>query len=210
MNILLLGATGQTGKELLTQALDRGYSVTALVRSPGKLEVENERLDIRVGSVTDPAAVQQALEDQDAVLSTLGARGLRELFGTDLITRSMEAIVPAMERSGASRLIFMSALGVGGSAREAPAVLRVVMGTALRRIAKDKAAGEDQLRRSNLDWTLVYPPSLTNGPRTGDYRVGEDLRVKATGKISRADVADFMLGQVEDVTYSRTQAIISQ
>ena len=209
MNLLVMGATGFTGKELLVQALDQGHSVTALVRSPEKLDIENERLDIRVGSVTDPAAVQQALEDQDGVLSCLGARGLRALLGTDLITKSMQAIVPAMERSSIRRLIFMSALGVGGSAREAPAVLRVVMGTALRRIAKDKAAGEDQLRRSNLDWTLVYPPSLTNGPRTMDYRVGEDLHVKATGKISRADVADFMLRQLNDATYIRTQAIIS-
>jgi putative NADH-flavin reductase len=83
------------------------------------------------------------------------------------------------------------------------------MGTALRRIAKDKAAGEDCLRQSNLDWTLVYPPSFTKGPRTGDYRLGAELRVKATGKISRADVADFMLGQVNDTAYSRTHAIIS-
>ena len=209
MNLLLLGATGQTGKQLLAQALDQGHSVTALVRSPEKLDVENERLDIRVGSVTDSGAVLQALEGQDAVLSALGARGLRELFAADLIIKSMEAIVPAMEGSGVRRLIFMSALGVGDSSREAPAVLRIVMGTALRRIAKDKAAGEEQLRESNLDWTLVYPPSLTNGPRTGDYRVGEDLRVKATGKISRADVADFMLGQVKDATYVRTHAIIS-
>jgi putative NADH-flavin reductase len=173
------------------------------------LDVENDRLDVRVGSVTDAAAVQQALENKDAVLSALGARGIRELFGTDLITRSTEAIVPAMERSGVRRLIFMSAPGVGGSARDAPSMLRVVMGTALRQITKDKAAGEDQLRQSTLDWTLVYPPSLTQGPRTGDYRVGEDLHVKATAKMSRADVADFMLGQIVDATYIRTPAILS-
>ena len=209
MNLLLLGATGLTGKELLAQALDRGHAVTALVRSPKSLDANDERLEIRVGSVTDPTVVQEALEGQDAVLSALGARGLRELFGVDLITKSMQAIVSAMEQSAVRRLIFMSALGVGESAQDAPAILRVVMRTALRQIAKDKAAAEDQLRQSNLDWTLVYPPSLTKGPRTGDYRAGNHLRVKATAKISRADVADFMLGQVEDTTFSRAQAIIS-
>jgi putative NADH-flavin reductase len=209
MNLLLLGATGLTGQELLAQALDQGHSATVLLRSPEKLGVANERLVVRVGSVTDPAAVREALEGQDAVLSILGARGLRELFGADLITKSMQAIISAMEQSGVRRLIFMSALGVGDSAPEAPALLRVVMGTALRRIAKDKAAGEEQLRQSNLDWTLVYPPSLTKGPRTGDYRVGDHLRVKATGKISRADVADFMLRQVEDTTFHRAHAVIS-
>jgi putative NADH-flavin reductase len=208
MNLLLLGATGLTGKELLAQALDQGHAVTALVRSPENVDAKGERLDIRVGSVTDPTAVQEALAGQDAVLSALGARGLRELFGVDLITRSMQAIVSAMERNGVRRLIFMSALGVGESAPDAPAVFRVVMRTALRQIAKDKAAAENELRRSNLDWTLVYPPSLTMGPRTRGYRAGSHLRLKATAKISRADVADFMLRQVEDTTFSRTQAII--
>jgi putative NADH-flavin reductase len=209
MRLLVLGATGRTGQEVLTQALQQGHDVTALVRDADKLEADHKRLDVRVGDVTEDAAIEEALVGQDAVLSTLGARGVGELFGTNLITRTAEALVPSMEAGNVRRLIFLSALGVGESAAYAARVQRIVMGTLLRQISQDKAAGEDLIRRSKLDWTLVYPPSLSNGPLTEDYRAGKDLRVKATAKISRADVADFMLGQLDDASYTGAQAILS-
>ena len=101
------------------------------------------------------------------MLSALGARGLRELFGVDLITKSMQTIVSAMEQSTVHRLIFMSALGVGESAQDAPAIVRVVMGTALRQIAKDKAAAEDQLRQSNSTGRWSIRRALRRGRARG-------------------------------------------
>src|SRR5439155_20580419 len=114
---------------------------------------------------------------------------------------------PAMKRRGVSRLILESALGVGQSAEHAPAAFRLAFVTVLRQVGRDKAAAEDYLRASDLDWTIVYPPSLTNGPATGAYRSGETLELGGVPTISRADVAHFMLNQLDDASYSRRMAI---
>jgi uncharacterized protein YbjT (DUF2867 family) len=113
-----------------------------------------------------------------------------------------------MERRAVGRLILLSALGVGESAGHAPPALRIAFRTLLRQVGRDKAASEECLRASDVDWTIVYPPSLTNGPRTGDYRSGEALDLKGVPKISRADVAEFMLSQLGDSAYSRRIAIV--
>lgn len=205
MKLLLLGATGGTGRQLLSQALDGGHEVTALVRSPEKLSAE-ERLCVRTGDATDPEAVEAAVAGQDAVLSTLG---VRSPLGGDLITPSLRALVPAMQEHDVTRLIWLSGLGVGQTEKQAPVVLRSVWITLLRRIRRDKAAGEDYLRPTDLDWTLVYPPILSNGPRTGNYRSGEALSVTGVPRISRADIAEFMLGQLDDPGYIRRNVIVS-
>jgi putative NADH-flavin reductase len=207
--LLLLGATGLTGRQLLAQALEQGHDIAALVRDPGKLAVEHERLRTVTGDATDAAAVDHALEGRDAVLCALGTRSPRSLVSSNLMTASMRALVPAMKRRGVSRLILESALGVGQSAEHAPAAFRLAFATVLRQVGRDKAAAEDYLRASDLDWTIVYPPSLTNGPATGAYRSGETLDLGGVPTISRADVAHFMLNQLDDATYSRRMAIVS-
>jgi uncharacterized protein YbjT (DUF2867 family) len=207
--LLLLGATGLTGGHLLTQALEHGHEVTALVRDPDKLPAEHAQVRVLTGSSTDPLVVDAATEGQDAVLCALGSRSPRALVSSDLMSASMRAIVPAMERHAVRRLVLLSALGVGDSARHAPPVFRIAFATLLRQVGKDKAAAEGQLRASELDWTVVYPPSLTDGPPTGDYRSGEVLDLKGVPKISRADVAAFMLAQIGDTTYSRKAAVVS-
>src|SRR5947209_13137065 len=205
MKLLLLGATGGTGRQLLSQALEAGHQTTALVRSPEKLNAEDHVL-VRVGDATDPEAVEPAVAGQDAVLSALG---VRSPVGDELITPSLHALVPAMQKHGVRRLIWLSALGVGPTRAQAPAMLRVPFSTVLRRIGRDKTAGEEYLRSTDLDWTLVYPPALTNGPRTGGYRSGETVNVKGLPRISRADVAEFMLAQLDDAAYIRMNAIVS-
>jgi putative NADH-flavin reductase len=208
MKLLLLGATGKTGRQVLAQALEGRHDVTALVRSPEKL-MKDPHLEVRVGSVMDPAAVEDAVRDRGAVISTLGTRRARDLFGADIMTKTMHAVVPAMERHGVSRLIVLSAVGVGEVTQHAPAMIRIAFRTLLRQIAKDKAASEEYVRAGGLDWTFVYPPMLTNGALTQSYRAGEDLRLHGRARISRADVAHFMLAQLEDGAYSRKNAIIS-
>ena len=207
--LLLLGATGLTGQQLLAQSIEKGHDITALVRDPSKLTVEHARLRTVTGDATDARAVDGVLEDRDAVLCALGTRSPRSLVSSNLMTASMRALVPAMKRRGVSRLILESALGVGQSAEQAPVALRLAFATVLRQVGRDKAAAEEYLRASDLDWTVVYPPSLTNGPATPAYRSGEALELKGVPTISRADVADFMLSQLNDATYSRRIAIIS-
>ena len=208
MKLLVFGATGATGQQVVTQALRRGHDLTVFVRNPARLAVSADRLRVVVGSVPDDAdAIAAAVRGQDAVISALGVRS--SLKSSGLISRSMRAIVPAMERNGVRRLIFTSAFGVGDTRRDAPFLPRIMYRLLLTDIFADKADGERYLRSSRLDWTLVYPVLLSNGPRTGKYRVGERLDLHGLPRVSRADVADFILTQLEDTSYIRKVAVIS-
>jgi uncharacterized protein YbjT (DUF2867 family) len=210
MKLLLLGATGATGQQLVRLALEQGHDVTVLVRSPDKLRSDDPHLRVRVGSVMDPAAAEEAASGQEVVLITLGSNIPREFLRPPmLMTRSLSAIVPAMQHQRVNRVVLLSALGVGESARLAPALLRIASKTVLRRLANDKAAAEAHLRASGLDWTVVYSPLMADSPATGAYRSGEGLRIAGLRKISPADVAEFMLAQAGSTTYSRKNVVIS-
>ena len=197
MKILLFGATGPTGSQALEQALARGHSVTAFVRDPGRLAVHDERVRVVVGDAThDAPAIADALIGQDVVVSALGRRAT--LSSDHLIERSMRMIVPAMERAGVRRLLLLSAFGVGESRHDAPWFPRIMYRVLLSDIFSDKLAGERRVRQSSLDWTIIYPTLLTNGPLTLRYRAGERLDLRGLPKISRADVARFILIEAEN------------
>jgi putative NADH-flavin reductase len=168
----------------------------------------NERLRVVVGDVTsDSEALGDAVRRQDVVISALGTG--KSFKSGGLIARSVPRILEAMRRHGVRRLIFTSAFGVGSTWRDVPIVPRIFARVLLRDVYADKAAGEEILQGSELDWTLVYPAGLSNGPRTGRYRVGERLKLTGFPTISRADLADFLLRQVEDRTYVRKGVLIS-
>jgi putative NADH-flavin reductase len=209
--IFVLGATGRTGQHVVSQALQRGHDVTVLVRHPERLTLGSDRLRVLVGSVTDDGDVlDAAVRDQDVVFSALGVGDSLKSGG--LIARSMPAIVRAMQTAGVRRLIFTSAFGVGETYRDVPLVPRMAIRTLLKDLYADKQVGEDELRRlgGDIDWTLVYPVTLTNGPRTGHYRAGERLRLRGLPRISRADLADFILTQVDDDrSYLRKGVLVS-
>ena len=206
--MLVLGATGGTGREVVSQALERGDGVTAFVRHPDRLGALADRIRVVRGSLPDDShALAQALNGKDAVISTLGVGASFRPDG--LIERSVPAIVRAMEASGVQRLVFTSAFGVGGTAMAVPALPRIFIALFLRAIYADKAAGEAILRGSSLAWTIVYPVMLSAGARTGRYRAGEDLQLRGFPRISRADVASFLLDQVEDVRYLRKGVLVS-
>ncbi|HTQ73027.1 MAG TPA: SDR family oxidoreductase [Burkholderiales bacterium] len=206
MNILVFGATGPTGRQLIKQALTRGHRVTAFARRPEALL--DQRLHVVTGDVLrDEAKIDEAMHGQDAVVSALGRRAS---FSSDrLISRAMKSIAAAMQRAGVRRIVLMSAFGVGESARDAPLVPRIMYCVLLRDIFADKLAAEEQLRSTGLDWMIVYPVLLTDGPLTGRYRVGERLELHGLPKISRADVAHFMLGEIEKPAWVRKVAVIS-
>lgn len=207
--ILVLGGTGPTGQLVIAQALERGHEVTAFTRSPAKFATRTaDRICVLRGALPDDArALSEALRGQDAVISALGVG--KSLKPEGLITRSMPVLVDAMKSRGVGRLVFTSAYGVGETIRDVPLVPRVLIGLFLKKIYADKAAGEELLRKSDLDWTLVYPVTLTNGARTGGYRVGERLKLRGLPRISRADLADCLLAQVEDRAFLRKGVLVA-
>ena len=193
---------------MLEQALAKGHAVTAFVRDPGRLANRDERVRVIVGDTTrDAPAIADALIGQDVVVSALGRRNT--LRSDHLIERSMRMIVPAMERAGVRRLILLSAFGVGESRRDAPWIPRIMYRVLLGDIFRDKLAGEKRVRQSSLDWTIVYPVLLTNGPLTLRYRAGERLELRGLPKISRADVARFLLIEAESGGFVRKVAVLS-
>ncbi|HEV8095557.1 MAG TPA: NAD(P)H-binding protein, partial [Burkholderiales bacterium] len=158
MRLLILGATGPTGRNLVDQALAAGHDVTALVRNASRLTVTHPRLAVAVGDVTDSRTLESAMAGKDAVLSALGAgNSLR----SEIVSRAMAALVPAMRAKGIKRVIFLSAFGVGDTLGQANLLQRFVYRTMLRRLFADKAKADAMLRASDLDWTLVYPTLLT-------------------------------------------------
>lgn len=204
MKLLVFGATGPTGRELVSQALEQGHEVTAFARRP--VPVENVRV-VQGDAMRDPYSVAEALEGQDAVVSALGLG--KVLIPNRFFQRSIANIVPAMERAGVKRLVWMSSYGVGDTARDAPLPLRLMYSTVLSAVFSDKEKGEQVLRASALDWTIVYPTTLTDGPRTGSYRAGEQLKLEGMPSISRADVAHFMLRELVDNAYVKRGVVLS-
>jgi putative NADH-flavin reductase len=195
--ILLLGSTGGTGRELLAQALEKGLEVTALVRDPTKLPAVSGSVTVITGDILqDPSMLEEATRGQDAVVSALGVGQSFKPGG--LITQAAPAVVSAMRHNGVRRLVFTSAFGVGPTWSDTPVLPRLVIRTLLRQIYADKAAGEAEILASPLDWTIVYPASLTHGPRTDRVRVGEHLPLRGFPRVSRADVAAVVLRLLDD------------
>lgn len=200
MKILIFGSTGGTGRELVNQALDHDHAVTAYARNPAKIEdIKHSNLKVIRGDVLDKAAVEGAVKGHDAIFVALGA-GLKR---TTLREEGTRNIVEAMQHTGVKRLICLSSLGVGDSRANLPFFTKyIIVGLFLRYAFADHERQEAVVRQSSLDWTIVRPPFLKDGPRTGVYQHGfftKDRRIK--GWISRADVADFMLKQLVDDTY---------
>lgn len=207
MKLLVLGATGGTGREVVRQAIERGHEVTVLARRPDALPAR-ERLRVVPGDATrDDAAMAEALAGQDAVVSSLG-RG-SSLQSENLMQRSFARMLPAMDKAGVRRFVMVSASGVGESADSAPLIPRLMYRTMLADLFADKKAGEDMLRASTLDWTIVRPVILTNGALRGRYRAAEALPLSGLPRISRADVAHFILGELQANRYLRKVVVLA-
>lgn len=195
VRIALFGATGGTGRQVLEQALAAGHSVTALVRDPTKLDARDQ-LTIIQGDVLDQESTSRCVQGSQAVICVLGSR-----VGSEPVeARGTQRIIEAMQRHAVRRLIAVTSLGVGESRAQVSAEFQQAMDTVLQPIIAAKTEQERLIQSSDLDWTIVRPGGLSDGPRTGDYRSGTDPGLMA-GLISRADVADFILRQL-----SRTAA----
>ena len=200
MKLIIFGSTGSIGRELVSQGLEHGHMVTAFTRDPSKLDIRHDNLKVVRGDAMDLPSVEKAVQGQDAVLCSLGA-GAK---GT-VRTRGTKNIIRAMEKAGVRRLVCQSSLGVGDSWDNLNLFWKYVMFRGfLRHAYADHVSQEDHVRQSDLDWTIVRPAAFTDGNLTGEYRHGFPGNDKTTKlKISRDDVAEFMLKHLTQEEYLR-------
>ena len=188
MHLAILGATGGTGRQLVAQALEAGHTVTALVRTPAAFPMQHEQLTLIQGDVRDAASVEAVVAGQNAVLSALGTN---QRGPVSVCTDGIQNILLAMTRAQVRRLLVVSAYGTAESHHRN--LYNFLLWTLLKEKMLDKEQMEDLIKHSDVDWTLIRPPGLTNGPRTQQYRSGLDLHMHVTSHISRADVAACIL-----------------
>ncbi len=188
MKLFVIGATGRTGREIVQQALDRGHEVTAFVRSPEGIGVKNKRLTVLKGNAMDENQLFQTMQNQDAVISTLGPH---EVFKpSSLLHDSALATTRAMNRSGVKRLIVLSA------AAHFPGIPNRIASFIMRTHMRDSLAMEEIVQGSGLDWTIARPPRLTQEEYT-TYRSREGAAPKMGFSLARKAVAAFMLDAIE-------------
>ena len=201
--VLIVGATGGTGRELVAQALERGLTVAALVRNPSKLQIEHPRLTVVQGDVLDAASLEAAMHGQEAVLCALGHK--RYFHPTRILSEGTANIVRAMATHGVRRLVCETSLGIGDSAGRMGLYYSLfVIPLILPLYFWDKTRQERVIAGSEADWVIVRPAALTNGARRGRLRHGSRVgSLVWTLRVSRADVAAFMLDQLASNTYLR-------
>jgi len=197
MKIVVFGASRGVGFQVVQQALEQGHTVTAFARSSSFSDHPN--LKVVQGDVFDLEAVSKAVQGQEAVVVALGA-GNKAADQTR--SQGTAHIVRAMQQHGVRRVVAVSSFGVGDSRKGLIANLAWLF---LRAALEEHERQERALMESGLDWTIVRPTGLTNGAKTGVYKIGRSGR----GRISRADVADFILKALRDPNYIRKALVIS-
>lgn len=195
MKILVIGATRGIGRQVMEQALDQGHRVTVLARKPQSLDRQSEQLRVLPGDILDPEAVEAAVAGQEAVLITLG---LAPTWKPVMVfSQGTKNVLAAMQHHGVPRLLAVTGIGAGDSRGHGGFFYdRIFNPWLLKRIYEDKDRQEELLRHSKVAWTVARPGFLTNGPLTGKYRVMTDLTGVTAGKISRADVAHFLVREM--------------
>jgi putative NADH-flavin reductase len=188
MNLFVIGATGRTGREVVEQALARGHQVTAFVRSPEGIKLKNERLTVIKGNAMDEDQLANAMQNHDAVVSTLGPR---EVFKpTSMLHDSAFAITGAMQRAGIKRLVVLSA------AAHFPGIPNRIASLIMRNHMRDSLAMEEVVQGNGLDWTIARPPRLTQENYL-TYRSREGAAPRMGFSLARKALAAFMLDAIE-------------
>ncbi|MFH1001042.1 MAG: SDR family oxidoreductase [Bacteroidota bacterium] len=201
MKIFLIGATGKTGKELIKQGLEQGHSVTALVRNPDNLKIRNPKLFIVKGNVLKSESFENAVKGHDAVLSALGHK--KFFIPSNILSVGTRNVIDAMYKSNIKRFICITSLGVNDSRFKLGLYYTLfTIPFILLFYFLDKSKQEKIIMNSGLDWTIIRPGQLTNGKKRTNYRYGSSVgSYILTKMISRANVAHFMLSQLENQTY---------
>ncbi len=211
MKIAVFGATGRTGIPLVQQALAQGHQVQALVRTPAKMTVQHPNLQVIQGTVQDAAKVEETIQGVEVVISALGHEGNSPKIQPDMHTIAAQNIVSTMKRLGVKRIITLTGAGVAFEKDEPKLfnhAIKFLLKTLSPAVLKDSEGHINVIRQSGLDWVVVRVPVLNENPPLGKIRVG--YVGKGTGaKITRADVATFMLQQVTATTYVHDAPMIS-
>jgi len=208
MKITVFGSTGRTGQQVVQQALEAGHKVVAFARTPSKLALQNPHLTIVAGDIKDVAAVNKAIAGSDAVISVLGPTSNQVEYA---VSNGTQHIIAAMQAHGVKRLIVSAGAGVGDP-NDAPKLFDRLIVSALKIASKNVYADMVKtvgiVKASDRDWTIARVPMLTDGEKTGQLKVG--FVGKGTrSRITRADMAGFMLKQLKDDTYLRQAPVVS-
>jgi len=201
MKLVVFGANGKTGLLVVEQALSAGHSVTAYIRTPGTFKLEHPNLQVVVGKLEEVDKMKRVLSGADACISTLGGGSLSK--HNQEVIDGIDSIVSIMESEGVPRFIYMSSIGTGESRYYMPQPFRFFIVDVMLRIPiADHNANENRISKSKLQWTVVRPGGLTDGPLTGNLKHGiEKIKMTGNASISRWNVAAFLVAQLTDTTY---------
>ena len=208
MCVLIIGASKGIGLETTSQALGAGHDVRALARSAPAIAISNPSLEKMRGDALKTEDVETALVGVDVVIQTLSV-GLGDLFRpVHLFSDATRALIAAMRSQVVKRLICVTGFGAGDSRASISCLQRLPFQIVFGRAYDDKSLQEQLIKESELDWTIARPGVLTNGPRTGRYRILSKASQWRNGIISRADVAEFLVQQIGDQTYVRKTPVL--
>ena len=208
MKIAVIGATRGIGLALVKMALERGHEVTVLLRDPKKMSLAHSKLKICVGDILDAGSIEKALAGQDAVCTTVGITPTRK--PTVIFSEGAKNVLLAMKVAPEIKLIAVTGIGAGDSRGHGGFLYdKIIQPLLLKEIYNDKDREEAVLKASSCNWMILRPGMLTNGKFTGKYRVLTDMTGVTAGKISREDVADFILQQFEQPKYFKQTPLLT-
>ena len=207
--IALFGASGQTGQQFLHQALDKGYRIKTLVRNASAIAQKSQYLELIQGDVLNQQDVENTVEGCDVVISLFGHVKNSPMW---LQSDGTANIVGAMKKHKINKIVSLSGGGLPFPEKDQPKlmdyVIRGIMKIAVPKILNDAIKHAEILKNSGLKWTIVRGPRLTNDPKVGKYKVGW-VGVNSSSKVGRADLADFIVSQIEDDTFNYQMPFIS-
>jgi putative NADH-flavin reductase len=203
MRLIIFGATGNTGLQFVTQALERGHEVTAFVRDPARLDITHEHLSVVQGDIKDKESIERALANPvDAVVCALG---IFNFSPSSELSDGTKRLIDVMEKRGVRRLAVVTSLGVGDSKGQGNFVARCFQKLSLRQVLADKERQESHIRNSSLQWTIARPARLTDGAGVRhdlvQWQGPTPKNVKFSWAVSRASVAGFLLDALENGTH---------
>ena len=208
MKLLVIGATRGIGRCLVEHSLGEGHEVTALVRKPDALGLQSERLAVIKGDILDANSVNQAMDGQDAVCTAIGIGPTRK--PVMVFSEGIRIVIAAMQTTGTRQLACITGIGSGDSKNHGGFFYdRIINPLLLKTIYEDKDREEAVVRASDVEWVIIRPGFLTNGPLTGNYRAITDLSGVTAGKISRMDVAHFVLTELAEKKYVKQTPLLT-
>jgi putative NADH-flavin reductase len=207
MKLTVIGASRGIGLKVVEQAIEKGYDATALVRDPSSMPFAHRNLDITQGDVLERETLKDAVKGSDALVFTVGIMPTRT--PVRVFSEGTRNVLDAMKETGVKFLIAVTGMGAGDSKGYWGFAYRFIYSLAsIKTIYEDKDRQERLIKESDIEWIIVRPAFLTDGPLTGRYQVLTDMKIIRPGSISRADVAHFILKQIFSPSYLKQAPIV--